>query len=168
MARRGALHKIRRPLVCTVLVIGAFTALVGPVQAKSKSKPWSYTDKQTGMTATIVRVLADYKGGEFIKPKKGRFWEEAEVTVHNGSKKPQYYNTFDFAAVDNRGVTYNNAFTGESNRPDLGSGKMPAHQTRRGWLIFEIPKSTKTLTITWGDGYKLDPPAEIVKLRLRR
>lgn len=51
-----------------------------------------------------------------------------------------------------------------SDRVALHSGDMPVEETRAGWIAFEIPTSTSTLTISWTDDSKLSPPVELKTL----
>jgi len=138
------------------------TSVHKPHKATSKPVSGRYTDAQTGMTATVLKVATDTTGQQYFRPKSGHFWEELDVAVRNGSKKPADYNEFDFKLVDNKGQEYNPTVY-LANLPSLNSGKIPAGETRSGWLGFEVPKNSKTLTVTWGDAFNLDPPAELAK-----
>jgi hypothetical protein len=88
------------------------------------------------------------------------------VTIRNTSSKPEDYNELDFNVVDQKGQTYSpDVFL--TDRPELNSGSMPAGEMRSGWMGFEVPTSTTSLTVTWSDAYNLSPPAEIAHLRVR-
>ena len=69
-----------------------------------------------------------------------------------------------FQAVDQLGQ----AFDGDAVLPDYYSPQyhsltLAPGETRAGWLGFEIPKNTTTVTITWSDSSNINPPAEIAR-----
>jgi Domain of unknown function (DUF4352) len=154
------------PVAATQTTHAKATAQTNPT-AGHKAPPGSYTDTQTGMTAAVLGAVVDTTGGAYVPPKSGHFYEELHIQIKNGGSSPHDWNEFDFSAVDDKGQTYNGAYSGRNDQPSLGSGSMPKGELRSGWVAFEVPTSAKTLTVTWDDAYNLSPAAELVKYTLK-
>ena len=71
-------------------------------------------------------------------------------------------NEFDFQAVDQDGATYDISIgSPDGYSPELRAVGVRPGETRAGWLVFEMPKTTKKAEITWSDASRLDPPADV-------
>jgi hypothetical protein len=154
-----------RVIVVTATSAPAATEVMPTAVPTAGASAGNFTDNQTQMQAVILKTSIDAQGSQYIHPKPGHVWQLLDVQIANHDANAHDYNPYDFNAVDQAGQTYQpDALL--IDRPTLDSGSLPPGEKRAGWMGFEIPRTTKTLTITWSDSVALSPPAEIAHYRL--
>jgi hypothetical protein len=97
---------------------------------------------------------------DFARPKAGNVNVSFLFAFEGINPSGASYNPFFFKIQDADGFAYNYSAFGKdpqlSSSNDLKPGKIA-----RGWMTFEVPKSSKTLTISFAPGF-LGAPVEFV------
>lgn len=150
------------------LLLGIGARTVGAQQMHHPtSRNGSYTERGTRMTVSLTRRVTDTRGSEFLHPGRGKEWEWFYVVLRNGGSSGVDYNPFDFHLVDQMSQSWDQAFASSDNfEPQFHSGKRPPHQMRAGWIVFEIPRSTRTGTMMWDKPQTFDDQATVGRYRL--
>lgn len=132
-------------------------------------KAISWTDSQTGVTATVSRPFVDAHGDSSLKPKAGQEFALFKATLRNGSSTGRQYNPEDFHVVVNGRQldTCTGAGIPNSDGPGLSYGSIDAGATKQGNVGCQVPTGTHSLVVSWDDGSTLDPPHQIARLRLQ-
>lgn len=152
--------------VCLLMSGRSPAGAAPPVRAVAANG--SYTDRSSHLTVLVTHRATDTRGGRYFHPARGKEWEFFYVIVRNGGSEAQRYNEFDFHVVDQLGQTWSPGFTLDDRyEPLLSSGKVPAHQQRAGWVGFEIPLSTRSVTVVWDRPDTFGDQAEIGRYTLR-
>jgi hypothetical protein len=149
------------------LTVRGSTSASTPTPATTTT--YTFTDPSTRMTATVTDPKIDTTGDARFSPHPGHEFFVVHVTLHNGAASSRTYFGVDFHAIDQVNVDYGRAqfYPVSKDGAYLGYGLLPAGRSVSGSVVFEIPVSTSTLTVSWDDSNALKPPKELGTFQLR-
>lgn len=122
------------------------------------------TDRLSGMQATIEHLFLS-RGVRHTRPSPGNLFLAVDVRVHDGGTRPAQFNEFDFGVRTGPGRRHR-PIVASLGLPPLDTGELRQGQSWHGWVIFQIPRMTKSFTVTWDDEMRLHPPARIASYTL--
>lgn len=117
------------------------------------AKIWKLGDTVAiGNWTVKVNSLKTNGGGEFDPPKSGNIYVVVDVTLTNTSSSPQDFSSLiSFSFKDSTGQTYTETVvTGVPNSPN---GNVAAGALLRGSLVYEVPKSQKSFSLSFTPGF---------------
>jgi hypothetical protein len=161
-------HLLRLTGVVALVATATSLHLVSAASlAHPTAKNGTYTNTGTKLTVTIVKHATNTKGSEFMRPGKGKEFEYLYVTIKNAGTKAQEYNEFDFHLVDQKGQSWDTGLVPfDHYSPQFGASQVPGHQTRAGWVGFEISRTTKSVRVMWDKPNTFGDQAQIGLYRL--
>ena len=107
----------------------------------------------------VIQVDPSYAGTSVFKPSSDKVWFAALVQVEGINPTGASYNPFYFKARDDQGFEYN--FSAFGMEPTLlSSNDLKPGQIVKGWVTFEVPATTKKLTLVYTPGF-FNEPVEI-------
>lgn len=142
--------------VIIVIVIGAIGASSSQNDAKvvnsnnanqsSESQQAEKTEFKVGETisfdgkeVTVKTLQRNWTSdNQFTKPRDGKEFIKANVTIVNKSTDELPFNKFDWKVEDTNGAIEEPSF-GNSADDDLGSGDLAVNGKKEGSVIFEVP-----------------------------
>lgn len=93
---------------------------------------------------------------EFAKPAAGNVNASFLIAFEGINPSGASYNPFYFKAKDASGFEYN--FSAFGKDPQLSSSNnLAPGKIARGWMTFEVPKASKTLTLSYTPGFTGEP-----------
>jgi hypothetical protein len=87
---------------------------------------------------------------EFLQPKPNNKYVAIEVGLENTSDHPIVYDSWDFVLEDKQGNTYSQAVA--FRQPKFSYGTLSPGAKVRGFIVYEIPKSTSELYLRYFSG----------------
>ena len=129
---------------------------------------WTVVNPATHRSAIIIRAHVDTHGTAQDPAPAGTMFVTFEALIHNGSSTSGYYNALDFRLADVRGKSYNETtfFPGAADAELQGGNDNPPGGTKSGAIGFSVPTSTRTVTLTWSDGGKANPPLTLQRIAI--
>jgi hypothetical protein len=142
-------------IFCLIFIIGC-SSNTKPEVSNNPSLQQTQTFKvgdsiQLGDYVLIVHGTADnvpYEDTEYDRPEEGNKYFAVEVTVENKGSEANSYNPLDFTLQDSSGYTFEKTYT-VSKEPSLSSGDLQPGRKVRGWITFEIPKTSSNLELIY-------------------
>lgn len=106
-----------------------------------------------GAYELLVDELRDpyLSSDEFFEPEPGNRWVVVEVSITNTSEEAQQYGSYDFKLKDSDNFEYTTGFVDVAQ--ELGSGSLPAGDTVRGQLGFEVPATASIVRLIFDPGF---------------
>jgi len=150
----GSVHPVAQPTLIPT-VAPTSTGMSLPVVNGS------YTDERTGMTLLLSKPTTSVHGSQFAHPDAGKKFFLVYVVVTNNGSQPHDFSPSDFQVLLPSGET----FDGTSSAPEqfhvINSTTIPVGEKRAGFLAFQVPRGTKTVTVNWDDNSSLSPAVEV-------
>jgi hypothetical protein len=122
-------------------------------------------DPATGVQISLLHAVMVTPGRGRSRPPLGHIWLLLEVSLVDAKKKAAFSQN-DFFTVTVYGQTLSARLT-DPTRRSLGSGRLKAGASIRGWIGFTLPTLPTSGTVTWNDHNHLIPPTVLLKYRLR-
>jgi len=98
-----------------------------------------------GMEVSVTSVQRNWTG-EYSKPDDGKEYVKVNVQITNKSEDKESYNALSWKMEDSNGAIDGCEFVID-NEDDLNSGELAKGGTKKGSLIFEVPKDDKSLKL---------------------
>jgi hypothetical protein len=154
-----------RHLAIALAVLGA--AGMGQAHASSQKPLFSYTHKSTAMTLSILKGAYDKHGDRYERPKSGMMFDLKYVRIANRSGQTRTFNPLNISELDNKGKLRESTFFLPSYyHPMLGLLHLRAHQSKTGWVGFQISTKSTYVDVYWNDDYTLSSPQHIGRFKL--
>lgn len=103
--------------------------------------------ESTGVGLSVLKVRQQSQVSEYLKPEAGNTYLIVEVVIENLSKEKAPYNPLYFKVKDAEGFEHNASFIGVE--PVLKSGELRAGGKSRGFVTFEVPKTSKGFVLSY-------------------
>ncbi len=103
-------------------------------------------------TVTVVTANLDFHSGNaYEQPKADNRFVTVEILYENTGTEKLSYNPFDWKLTDSAGFNYDHGYSGKG--PELHSGDLAPGEKARGFITYEVPKTSTglTLKLTLGD-----------------
>ncbi|MGW6738722.1 DUF4352 domain-containing protein [Streptomyces sp. NPDC055013] len=107
----------------------------------------------SGLDATVVKVVDNAKSGdEFFAPESGNRWIGVQFQlVNTGSKVYSDAPMNGAKIVDDQGQQFGPVLADITAGPSMSSDvRLKTGAKTLGWVVFEVPKASKTATVTFG------------------
>jgi hypothetical protein len=104
------------------------------------------TVKLGDYSITVNEVKNCASSNQFLQPKAGNVYVTADITQENKGADAKSYNLWDFKLQDDKDFSYQTAMAG-CREPSFGSGTLQPNQKTRGYITFEIPKTSQPTQI---------------------
>jgi hypothetical protein len=105
-----------------------------------------------GATVTVVSADLNFNNtNEFLQPKAGNRLVAVEILYENTGTETVSYNPLDWKLTDSSGFNYDHSYSGKG--PELSSGDLGPSEKARGFITYEVPKTSTglSLKLTLGD-----------------
>ncbi|WP_063806209.1 DUF4352 domain-containing protein [Streptomyces kanamyceticus] len=106
----------------------------------------------TRLDATMEKFVASAESSnDFLKPAAGKKWVAARLKlVNKGGKTYQDAPSNGAQVTDKKGQGFHATVVEVTAGPSMSASlKLPPGDTARGWLVFEIPKSSVVVNVQW-------------------
>lgn len=132
-----------------------------PGEEKTTFKPGEAIEFDN-KTVTVTSVKRNWSSGnEFIVPDDGNEYIQVQVSIKNDSDSEAPYNTFDWKLQDSKGVIKDVASVAFTVDGALNSGDLAPGGNVAGFLVFEVKKGDKGLTLRYSPSFWSDKKVEI-------
>jgi hypothetical protein len=103
----------------------------------------------------VTQVDPAVKATGAFKPAAGKKWVAALIQIEGINPDGATYNPFYFKARDGDGFEYNFSAFGKEPKLQSGNDLKPGAKVQ-GWVTFEVPAETKSLTLVYAAGFFAD------------
>lgn len=127
--------------------------------------PSRFTDRPSGMEATVVGMRLDLHGSQSRRPPTGTYWLEVHIRLMNHSHHAR--NTrggADFTVLSPAGGVVRPS-TANVGLSFIRSQAVQPGSAQGGWVLFAVPKPLRSGYVLWSDDARLDPAASIGRFR---
>ena len=121
-----------------------------------------YGIKETATFEDVDYTVTNVKtsnGGEWDDLKKGHEYVIVSIKIKNNSEETISYNPYDWQMLNDKGQLDETSYM--SDVDDIGSGDLAPGGKKTGKLIFEEPKTSKTLVLNYYDNSFFDDEATL-------
>jgi hypothetical protein len=151
---------VRLGYLATMVVVALGSGVTTSHAASS-----AFTDRPSGMEATVVGMRLDLHGSQSVHPPAGRYWLEVHVRLVNHSHHAEKTRgRADFTVLS----TASGVVPATASRVNLSYLRAQAIQSggaQEGWVLFAVPNALRRGYVMWSDDARLDPAASIGRFR---
>lgn len=115
-----------------------------------------------GMEVSVTSIQRNWTG-EYSKPSEGKEYVKVNLQINNKSDEKKDYNALSWKMEDSDGDINTYSITID-NKDALNSGELAKDGTKKGSLVFEVPKDDKNLKIHYLPTIFTDAHETIIKL----
>lgn len=145
---------------------------VGEGESSTTDGDMENAENKTFMVGDIIAVEgAEVKvesvkrnwSAEYAHPKDGKEYVEVNIQISNKSDDKMSYNSYDWKMEDGSGAIESAAIViGDDDA--LNSGELAKGGTKKGSIVFEVPKDDKTLKLHYSPNIFTDKNETIIEL----
>lgn len=140
-------------ILISLMVVFAFTSCGEPEEEAQTEFGINETATFNDVNYTITDMETS-NGGEWDDLKDGNEYVIVTVKIENKSEETVSYNTYDWKMLNDEGQLDETTYM--SDVDDISSGDLAPGGKKTGKLIFEEPKSSKTLVLHYYDNSLFD------------